>query len=402
DINQDGAVDQNDVRLKDITVTITGTDKFGQAVNQSVKTDASGEFSFTGLIESNTDGYTITQTATGTYQTGNRYIGSGAGVVSNIAKVVVGTDSTPEITFTEKPKAGDKSISGRVFVDINQDGTNNGNDFVLAGIQITLTGQDLYGEAVSLSTTTDANGAFNFAGLRKSDAAGYTITQGATDYLEGQDYQGVNSDQFGSNSEIKLVLADGAAPDLIFTEQLNAGDKSISGRVFVDINQDGTSNGNDFVLAGIQITLTGQDLYGEAVSLSTTTDANGAFNFAGLRKSDAAGYTITQGTTDYLEGQDYQGANSDQFGSNSEIKLVLAEQAAPEVIFTEQLNSGDKSISGRVFVDINQDGTNNGNDFVLAGIQITLTGQDLYGEAVSLSTTTDASGAFNFAGLRKS
>ncbi|MBQ4909716.1 SdrD B-like domain-containing protein, partial [Pseudoalteromonas luteoviolacea] len=164
---------------------------------------------------------------------------------------------------------------------------------------------------------------------------------------EGQDYQGANSDQFGSNSEIKLVLADGAAPDLIFTEQLNIGDKSISGRVFVDINQDGTNNGNDFALAGIAITLTGQDLYGEAVSLSTATDANGAFNYTGLRKSDAVGYTITQGTTDYLEGQDYQGANPDQFGSNSEIKLVLAEQAASEVIFTEQLNDGDKSISGR-------------------------------------------------------
>ncbi|WP_046354539.1 hypothetical protein, partial [Pseudoalteromonas luteoviolacea] len=110
-----------------------------------------------------------------------------------------------------------------------------------------------------------------------------------------------------------------------------------------------------------------------AVSLSTTTDANGAFNFAGLRKSNAAGYTITQGTTDYLEGQDYQGANPDQFASNSEIKLVLADSVAPELIFTEQLNAGDKSISGRVFVDINQDGTNNGNDFVLAGIAITLT-----------------------------
>ncbi|MBQ4880662.1 hypothetical protein J8M21_26050, partial [Pseudoalteromonas luteoviolacea] len=258
-----------------------------------------------------------------------------------------------------------------------QDGTSNGNDFALAGIQITLTGQDLYGEVVSLNTATDANGAFNFAGLRKSDAAGYTITQGTTDYLEGQDYQGTNLDQFGSNSEIKLVLADDAAPDLIFTEQLNAGDKSISGRVFVDINQDGTNNGNDFALAGIQITLSGLDLYGEAVSLNTTTDANGAFNFAGLRQSNTAGYIITQGTTDYLEGQDYQGANPDQFGSNSEIKLVLADDAAPELIFTEQLSAGDKSISGRVFVDINQDGTNNGNDFALAGIEITLTGQDL-------------------------
>ncbi|WP_196760560.1 SdrD B-like domain-containing protein, partial [Pseudoalteromonas luteoviolacea] len=100
-----------------------------------------------------------------------------------------------------------------------------------------------------------------------------------------QDYQGANPDQFGSNREIKLVLADNVAPDLIFTEQLNDGDKSISGRVFVDINQDGTNNGNDFVLAGIEITLTGQDLYGEAVSFTAFTDANGSFNFAGLRKS---------------------------------------------------------------------------------------------------------------------
>ncbi|WP_155735683.1 SdrD B-like domain-containing protein, partial [Pseudoalteromonas luteoviolacea] len=70
DVNQDGNVDQNDALLKDITVTITGTDKYGQAVNQSVVTNASGAFSFTGLIESNANGYTITQTPSTTYQTG--------------------------------------------------------------------------------------------------------------------------------------------------------------------------------------------------------------------------------------------------------------------------------------------------------------------------------------------
>ncbi|WP_196766480.1 hypothetical protein, partial [Pseudoalteromonas luteoviolacea] len=82
---------------------------------------ANGAFSFTGLIESNADGYTITQTVSGIYQTGNRYIGSGAGMVSNVAKVVVGTDAAPEIKFTEKPKAGDKSVSGTVLLDVNQD-----------------------------------------------------------------------------------------------------------------------------------------------------------------------------------------------------------------------------------------------------------------------------------------
>ncbi|MBQ4840206.1 SdrD B-like domain-containing protein, partial [Pseudoalteromonas luteoviolacea] len=186
---------------------------------------------------------------------------------------------------------------------------------------VQLTGQDLYGETVNLRTTTDENGAFNFARLRASNSAGYTVTQGTTEYVEGQDYLGSSADQFGSNSEIKLVLGEQAAPELIFTEQLSTGDKSISGRVFVDINQDGTSNGNDFVLAGINIQLTGQDLYGEAVNLRTTTDANGVFNFAGLRASNDAGYTVTQGTTDYVEGQDYLGSSADQFGSNSEIKL---------------------------------------------------------------------------------
>ncbi|WP_196764433.1 SdrD B-like domain-containing protein, partial [Pseudoalteromonas luteoviolacea] len=200
-------------------------------------------------------------------------------------------------------------------------------------------------------------------GLRASNSSGYTVTQGTTDYVEGQDYFGTAADQFGSNSEIKVVLGEQAAPELIFTEQLNTGDKSISGRVFVDINQDGANNGNDFVLAGIEIQLTGEDLYGEAVNLRTTTDANGTFNFTGLRASNSAGYTITQGATDYVEGQDYLGSSADQFGSNREIKVVLGEQAAPELIFTEQLSTGDKSISGRVFVDINQDGTNNGNDF---------------------------------------
>ncbi|WP_155735434.1 SdrD B-like domain-containing protein, partial [Pseudoalteromonas luteoviolacea] len=120
DVDQDGVVDSNDALLKDITITISGTDKYGQAVNQSVTTNANGEFSFIGLIESNADGYTITQTPSDTYQTGNRYIGTESGVVSNVAKVVVGTDPTPAIRFTEKPKAGDKSIAGTVFFDVDQ------------------------------------------------------------------------------------------------------------------------------------------------------------------------------------------------------------------------------------------------------------------------------------------
>ncbi|WP_196765354.1 hypothetical protein, partial [Pseudoalteromonas luteoviolacea] len=98
------------------------------------------------------------QTPTREYQTGNRYIGSSEGVVSNTAKVVVGTDPTPAIRFTEKPKAGNKTVSGKVFFDVDQNGVIDPVDSVLNNISMQLTGTDKYGQAVERSTTTDANG----------------------------------------------------------------------------------------------------------------------------------------------------------------------------------------------------------------------------------------------------
>ncbi|MGQ2936892.1 MAG: SdrD B-like domain-containing protein, partial [Sphingopyxis sp.] len=68
----------------------------------------------------------------------------------------------------------DRSISGRIFTDGNGDGAFNGSD---AGVgsgaggannvpqTLTLTGNDLNGNPVSITTTTDASGAYSFSGL---------------------------------------------------------------------------------------------------------------------------------------------------------------------------------------------------------------------------------------------
>ncbi|WP_155733379.1 SdrD B-like domain-containing protein, partial [Pseudoalteromonas luteoviolacea] len=267
DINQDGVVDANDQLLKDIMVTITGTDKYGQTVNQSVVTNANGEFSFTGLIESNADGYTITQTVSGTYQTGNRYIGSGAGVVSNVAKVVVGTDPTPAIRFTEKPKAGDKSVSGTVFFDVDQDGVVDANDALLKDITVTITGTDKYGQVVNQSVVTNASGAFSFTGLIESNADGYTITQTVSGtYQAGNRYIGSGA---GVVSNVaKVVVGTDPTPAIRFTEKPKAGDKSVSGTVFFDVDQDGVVDANDALLKDITVTITGTDKFGQVVNQS--------------------------------------------------------------------------------------------------------------------------------------
>jgi hypothetical protein len=74
------------------------------------------------------------------------------------------------------------SLSGLVFEDFNDDGQVDFGEAGIAGVQITLTGTDDLGHGVSLTQTTDGDGAYVFAGLRPgsyyltrtSQPAGYT------------------------------------------------------------------------------------------------------------------------------------------------------------------------------------------------------------------------------------
>ncbi|MBQ4840191.1 SdrD B-like domain-containing protein, partial [Pseudoalteromonas luteoviolacea] len=400
DVNQDGVVDSNDTLLKDITVTITGTDKHGQAVNQSVTTNAKGEFSFIGLIESNADGYTITQTPSSIYQTGNRYIGTNSGVVSNVVKVMVGTDPTPAIRFTEKPKAGDKSISGTVLFDVDQDGVVDSNDALLKDIPVTITGTDKFGQAVNSATTTNAKGEFSFTGLIESNADGYTITQTPSSiYQTGNRYIGTNS---GVVSNVaKVVVGADPTPAIRFTEKPKAGDKSISGTVFFDVNQDGVVDSHDALLKDITVTITGTDKFGQTVNTTTTTNATGEFSFTGLIESNADGYTITQTSSSiYQTGNRYIGSDSGVVSNVA--KVMVGTDPTPAIRFTEKPKDGDKFVSGTVFFDVNQDGVVDSNDALLKDITVTITGTDKYDQTVNTTTTTNANGEFSFTGLIES
>jgi hypothetical protein len=72
------------------------------------------------------------------------------------------------------PAAGTASLSGFVYNDANNDGLFDDGDSGLGGVTITLTGTDDQGHAVELTTTTDANGFYQFTGLR---AGKYTLTE---------------------------------------------------------------------------------------------------------------------------------------------------------------------------------------------------------------------------------
>lgn len=68
------------------------------------------------------------------------------------------------------------SIAGTVYADNNDNNVFNGGEGI-PGVTLSLTGTDIYGNAVSATAITNASGAFIFDVLPPSDAAGYTIVE---------------------------------------------------------------------------------------------------------------------------------------------------------------------------------------------------------------------------------
>src|SRR5262249_15693127 len=57
------------------------------------------------------------------------------------------------------------SIGGFVYADFNFNGVHDATDGALAGMTVTLTGFDNLGNSITLTTTTDVDGRYNFSGV---------------------------------------------------------------------------------------------------------------------------------------------------------------------------------------------------------------------------------------------
>ena len=108
-----------------------------------------------------------------------------------------GTSDDP--TLFDPPAVPSGSISGSVFQDDNNDGLQQPGEAGIEGVVITLTGTDVFGNAVNIQTTTDAFGQYTFDGL---NAGEYTVTQTQPDGFT----DGIDRDHNGLVSPINDVL----------------------------------------------------------------------------------------------------------------------------------------------------------------------------------------------------
>ncbi|WP_155730673.1 DUF11 domain-containing protein, partial [Pseudoalteromonas luteoviolacea] len=199
-------------------------------------------------------------------------------------------------------------ISGSVFFDALNNGVFDSNfDQPLSGIEILLDGVTTGGAKVAQQgATTDASGQFAFYDLLPGT---YQLSQPAqaalAGYIDGKEAKSgvVIANSEGSDLISGIVMTSGFASQGHSFSELTQGNQSVSGTVFLDLDQDGVLEAIDSPLIGDTVKLSGFDKYGLKVDVSIKTNEHGAFSFTGLRESNSDGYTITQTpTSEYQTG----------------------------------------------------------------------------------------------------
>jgi uncharacterized repeat protein (TIGR01451 family) len=313
-VTPNGLFDGSDTGLAGVTVTLSGVETVGGAViSRTTTSDALGNYAFTGL---NAGTYTVTQPVqpTGTLNgitTAGTVSGGGGGspgtatpvttATSAIANIILNESggsvaSSPNNNFAEVPTS---TISGSVFLDQNNNGVQNGADAGISAQTIRLTGTDNNGNAVTVDTTTDASGNYTFSGLAPGS---YTVTQLAqpADTANGQTVPGAvgNGGSAGSATAPTTVpsqIAGIVLPPATVSAANNFAElpngRSIRGQVFLDYAGNGAVDGSDYGIGAQVINLSGTDASGNPVTRTTTSLADGSFEFSGLPEGT---YTIDQ------------------------------------------------------------------------------------------------------------
>ena len=304
------------------------------------------------------------------------------------------------------------SVGDYVWYDYNADGLQTGESG-LAGVTVTLldsTGaQAKYGSGSLVpAQTTTSTGAYLFTGLEPgvykvqfSIPADYKISPanvGSDDTIDSDAIKDTGATATTAN----YTLLSGTQ-NLTVDAGLYLG--HIGNLVFEDVNTDGIYNTGDLAVSGATVNLYKNG--SGTVYKTTTTNSSGIYSFNDLPaatyvveviKPAAYGkFTLTSGTTPATDNDSDVDRTTGKTGN-----IVLAAGDRIDTIDAGLYKFA--SIGDYVWNDRNMNGTQNGGEPGIAGVNVKLT--DNAGNPVTnglgvvvADTTTDASGKYSFANL---
>lgn len=413
DNDTDGTIDTGETFLSGLTVGayLTTDSSFSSPVSTTT-TNASGAYTLSNvplgtynLAITTPGGYVVTRLA-------NDNDASPSGARAVVGSNTVST-STPTLTNRDFGFTSNRVVSGRVWYDTDADGTVDTGESRVSGLTVaiyaytdtayTTPWTNLY--SASLTTTTAADGTYSLPlvpygayDVVVTTPGGYIVTRYASDN---------NAVPSGTKAVIDNLGVSASVSNMDFGFTLS---RSAAGRVWVDVDADGTIDAAETRLSGITVgvyastdttyTTPVTSIYG--VSLTTTTATDGTYSFSvipyGTYKIVAttpSGYVVTVLAND--NNAVPSGSRAVINGANLTTATALTNQ---DFGFTTS-----HTISGTVWTDTDWDGMLETGEPRVSGLTVgvypsssttyTTPVNDLYG--MPLTTTTDANGAYTFA-----
>jgi hypothetical protein len=260
DFDGDGVRDESEIGVPNVTITLEGTDGAGNSVSLSDTTDSNGDYS----IEVRPGSYLVCEDIpTGWTQS---YPTSGADCGSNGYGYDITLTSNQAETGNDFGNFRLATKLGMKFEDLNADGDKDSGEPGLEGWTITLEGTDGRGNEIDTDTETGPDGSYSFS-VPPGNYVVCEVQQSGWTQSMPDTSDGCYHITLGSNQEER---------DNDFG---NFRQATKSGTKFNDLNRDGVRDQDEPTLEGWQINLVGEDGMGDAVSESTTTDADGNYSF---------------------------------------------------------------------------------------------------------------------------
>ena len=365
---------------------------------------------------------------------------SGAGQGAQGPGGDVATNSTIDFGFVP-PKY---SIGNRVWRDSNNDGQRQAAEPGIAGVVVNLFAADATGNPVGAaitSTTTDGSGYYRFDNLNKGD---YVVVIDKSNFQTAavlRPFLSSTPTQVNPNTDIdnddngidaqnpettgvksgKITVGPGQ-PEPVGETDLGAGGQgplpdpqanmtvdfgfyplsSLGDRVWLDTNGNGIQDAGEAGIPGVSVKLLdglgNPFLDRNGVAVATTTDSNGNYLFKDLPVGNyqvkfmpPAGYVISpkdQGTDDAVD------SDADPVTMLSSVITLGPDQTNLTLDAGLFFNAG---LGDRVWHDLNKNGIQDAGEPGVPNVTVNLL--DALTNAVVATTTTDASGNYNFAML---
>ncbi|MEL6866122.1 MAG: SdrD B-like domain-containing protein, partial [Bacteroidota bacterium] len=404
DVNGNGLQDGGEPGLANVTVRLEGQTGNGTSVNRSILTANNGQYLFDELIPGayqlifeSPNGFSTTYDKQGLDDTQDSDANPNTGQTAT-ELLISGEDNTDYDAGYYQPV----SIGDLVWEDVDGNGIQDSGEPGIANASVRLDGFTGNGTPISQSLNTGANGEYRFDDLFPGtykltfvSPNGFSPTYlnlGADDELDS-DADPIN----GMTPATTLVSGDQE-------DRFDAGyyrAAAIGNLVWDDLNGNGIQDSGEPGLANVLITLIGTDGAGTNVTQSQSTLANGTYLFENLRPGE---YKLTFSTqTGFLFTYNEEGNNEALDSDADPINGMSPFEILESGEINRDYDAGQYAparIGDQTWLDCDKDGIFDSGEVPLAFVPISLEGTTGNGTPISLNTSSDNSGQYQFVNLR--